>query len=130
MGSSLSYRQFLCTGILDKISRDRTDLCLVIAPLWPTQAWFPQLLSMCVAQPIKLPQTALNQPQQIQPLNLRLAAWTISGNDGKQRDFRVTLPSSSQVPGDRAQKNITSLPGNVGLAGAVEGKLSHLRHLF
>ena len=99
----------LLSRILDKIYRDRTPVCLLIAPLWKAQPWFPRLLQMLIANPIKLLEKCLvPQAHQLLVPNLHLAAWVISGNSGKQRAFQMGLPISSQIHGNHELKNSTS----------------------
>jgi len=40
---------------LKKLESNRA-LALMVATLWPTQAWWPQLLSLLIATPVNLPQ--------------------------------------------------------------------------
>ena len=117
----------LLSRILDKIARDGTPVCLLIAPIWKAQPWFPQLLQMLIARPLILPPEcllALHQSQHHVP-NLRLAAWVISSNTGKQEAFQQTLPVSSQVHGGCVLKNNTSQHGTVGLIGVIHNRLIH-----
>ena len=105
----------LISRILDKVSRDQSPACILIAPMWTAQPWFPQLLHMLIANPIKLPEDCLiSQPHQPIP-NLHLAAWVISGNTGKQKAFQLKLPASSPIPGVPELRNSMSLHGIVGL---------------
>ena len=44
----------LIDRVLDKIIRERPNI-LLITPYWPTQPWFPTLLTLVKGQPIRLP---------------------------------------------------------------------------
>ena len=49
--------------------------------------------------------------------SLRLAAWLISSNGWRQREYLKRLQSSSQVPEGQVHKLVTNQPGISGLAG-------------
>ena len=78
----------------------------------------------------RIRELVLNQTEEVQPLNLRLDAWTVLGNIRKHRDFEGMLPNSSLIFGGRVQKNNMSLPRDVGLASVIEGQLIYLRCLY
>ena len=75
----------LIPRVLSKIQRDKTSV-LLIAPVWPTQGWYPTLLQLLVEQPILLPRwnnlLVLPHNKQLHPHRnkLLLAAWTVSGD--------------------------------------------------
>jgi len=68
--------------VLKLIKTKFTQHAILIAPLWSGQPWFPTLLKMCIAHPIKFPLT--NHMNQSNPLilnkSLHLAAFLVSGN--------------------------------------------------
>ena len=108
--------------------QDRATL-VVITPTWHTQPWFPRLLSMAIASPIRLPpqQDMLMSPQQERhPLvlnrTLSLAAWKISGDERQQQAFQRTLPPWLSEHG-KARRLLTIAPGQSGLAGVVNDRL-------
>jgi hypothetical protein len=41
--------------ILSKIKTDTVDKAIIIVPLWPSQLWFPLLISLIVSFPLRLP---------------------------------------------------------------------------
>ena len=53
---------------------------------------------------------------------LRLAAWLISGNPQQQTKFHQQLPHLSQMPDQKALKEITDRPGESLVAGVVGEK--------
>ena len=67
---------------------------ILIAPHWPRQYWFPQLLKMLIAFPVKLTpwKNLLSQVKgQIlhpDPQSLKLTAWLLSTDTSLQRDFQ------------------------------------------
>lgn len=77
---------------LQKICQEQSH-ALLIAPLWPTQPWFPKLMRMIIKTPILLPQKILKLP--FKPLachklhkNLRLIACPLSGDSTLSANFR------------------------------------------
>ena len=85
---------------LNKLILHRAELIL-IAPLWPKQEWFPDLLRLSIAFPLVLPPTAklLKQSfshhfhQRTRVLNLH--AWRLSVDLIKLGDFRNKCPTGS-----------------------------------
>ena len=85
---------------LNKLILHRAELIL-IAPLWPKQEWFPDLLRLSIAFPLVLPPTAklLKQSfshhfhQRTRMLNLH--AWRLSVDPIKLGDFRNKCPTGS-----------------------------------
>lgn len=73
----------LLPPVLAKIRRDQVPLILVIAPCWPRQAWFTDLLEMTVTNALQLPQipTLLHQGAWFHqnPELWNLHAWLLSG---------------------------------------------------
>ena len=78
-------------------------MATLIAPWWPAQPWFCQLLEMCIATPFRLPnnwRTFLrihSSPEPWKNLGWQVYAWRICGNtnwknkDGQQRVDHVSL---------------------------------------
>ena len=67
---------------LSKISREAVDSACLVAPAWPAQIWYPQLLAILTSSPILLPTEdylLLSPDQRPHPLQLErslcLAAW-------------------------------------------------------
>ena len=73
-------KQYQCTVIL-------------IAPCWPRQQWFPILLSLLIAKPVRLPCSPdlLSQSQGVvlhpEPETLNLMAWMLSTDTCQQKGF-------------------------------------------
>jgi len=103
-GTNFSYvfPPFSILGaVLKKIMEEKADIILV-APLWPTQFWFPKILQLLVDCPRLLPvtKTLLTLPSdksKIHPLlqKLHLTAFKLSGNRSKVEDYQMTLLKSS-----------------------------------
>ena len=41
--------------VLLKIKQECVPLLILIAPVWSTQLWYPELLNLCVKEPVLLP---------------------------------------------------------------------------
>ena len=101
---------------------------MLVAPVWPSQAWHLTLLSLLVDLLILLPthvdllRDSFNRPH---PLlvqrTLQLAAWKVSGRDSWQRDFQRRLQTSWQQDGVEEPSRLTSQPGRGGWAGVIDG---------
>lgn len=95
---------------LQKISTDVTE-AIVIALIWPTQHWFPQLLQMVCKQSYILPNipnllTLPNEPQRNHPLKkMRLGAFRVSGNPLKVEAYQKTLKPFYCLHGENPLKN-------------------------
>ena len=87
----------LIARILRKVQADGCTSLLLVAPLWPSQPWFPVLLRLLVGQPRTLPvrQDLLTIPgsgrQHHCPSLLHLTVWPLSANPYLQRAFRQRL---------------------------------------
>ena len=79
--------------VLRKIVEDEAE-ALVVAPLWTTQSWWPQLAHLIVDFPIRLSPTSKilyqpNNPERTHPLQkLKLGAFRVSGKFCKAEKFR------------------------------------------
>lgn len=98
----------------------------LIAPVWPNQLWFPQLLACLVDHPIPLPHITdiVSGPEgRNHPLgeggHLPLAAWPVSGDRVHHRDFRNESRRSSGSHGDLQQNQPITTPGDSGCIGAL-----------
>lgn len=78
--------------ILQKVEEDKAEVVLV-APIWPTQSWWPSLLQLISGQSFRLPnvQKSLYLPQdpdrQYQLKKMNLAVFRISGEACEKREF-------------------------------------------
>ena len=119
---------------VQKIREDGAE-CIVVAPVWPTQTWFPQLLELLIDVPVILPRSKklLTQPNQnvCHPLEktLTLMACRVSGRNYKSEEFRKTLPPSSWRLGVQEPRNSTIHSTRDGFNSAVKGKLIRFSQL-
>ena len=85
---------FLIPMCLRKVMQEQVD-CILIAPVWRSQPWYPALLSMLIERPLLLPQgrsiLKLQGTDKIHPLccqkKFQLTAWKISGKACKTKAF-------------------------------------------
>ena len=105
--SSVLYYAFspfsLIGRVLRKVEADRATV-LLVAPVWPTQVWFPRLLSMLAESPVFLPRTCLTLPQSpglSHPLGRRLglAGMLICGDPLRRMAYHQRLGVSYLPPG-------------------------------
>ena len=112
---------------LQKIRQEGATVVL-IAPVWPTQAWYPWLLDMLVHCPILLPshKSLLRDPfNRDHPLlvknQLDLAAWKVSGVPTHAQAFRDELQRLFQQGGGKEPTQPISQAGASGPAGVIKG---------
>lgn len=106
------------------------DSGVLIAPVWPNQAWFLSLLKNLVGVSILLPQTQdIIERRERMPHavimegHLPLAAWPASGNTIVQEmDFHRELLQCSTTHGKDQRRQPTPVLGGNGFAAALNGK--------
>ena len=116
--------------VLLKLKQECVPFFILTAPVWSTQSWYPELLNLCVREPVLLPQgqEILISPKNIvHPLmvenSLTLAAWLVLGKPFCVKEFQKTLLTLSQIPDEKAHSLIMSQPGENELAGVSNEKL-------
>uniref|UniRef100_T1J8R7 RNase H type-1 domain-containing protein n=1 Tax=Strigamia maritima TaxID=126957 RepID=T1J8R7_STRMM len=112
---------------------DHPQEIVLIAPVWPSQAWFPLQWSASTVFPVLLPQydqLIVNPAKEPHPLmidrSMRLAAWKLSTPSITTRSFQKLLPSWLGPPGNPL------LPSNMIYAGenGANGHMSNILTLF
>lgn len=103
----------LISRCLRNVEMDQAE-GILIAPIWPTQLWWPQMLRLLIRHPVALPQqkSLLKLPnKKAHPLYAKmvLMACYISGSPMKQEEFRSQLATSSWPHGDLVPRTIPSL---------------------
>ena len=137
IGLTYAFPTFsMISRVLLKIKQKCVPLMILIASVWSTQTWYPELLKLCVREAVLLPQgqEILISPKNIvHPLmvenSLTLAAWLVLGKPFCVKEFQKTLLTLSQIPDEKARSLIMSQPGENGLADVLNEKLIHFRHL-
>ena len=108
---------------------------ILIAPIWPTQVSWPQMLRLLIRHPVALPQqkSLLKLPnKKVHPLHAKmvLMACYISGNPMKQEEFWSQLATFSWPHGDLVpRKNIKSISRN-GFTFVLKEKLIIINPLY
>lgn len=110
---------------------------ILIAPFWPKQWWYPQLIQLLIAQPLLLPQweNLLEQGQgrlrifHPNPEIFSLTAWRISTNNLKQKAFQKTLENYCPRHGELVHTKTTNVNLDNSVAGVINGKLIHMLQL-
>ena len=103
----------LIPKILQKVEKDGTQLLCLVAPVWPTQAWWPTLIQLIVDRCFLLnnPQNILtlaHRPQKKHPLRkMKLIVFPISGQPLMIKAFQSKLKNSSSNPGVVLRGNST-----------------------
>jgi hypothetical protein len=112
---------------LQLIQSQKVEHLVLVAPIWPTQAWYPILLELCIDFPLLLPtrDDLLTQRGKNHPLHqLQLAGWLLSTVATKQQEFLTKLEKFSWQPGEETPLAPTPQPGTSGVAGVLKGSLS------
>ena len=100
----------LLPRILQKVEEDKTSAVL-IAPIWPTQSWWPSLLHLICGQCYQLPNTQdilrlPHKPSIRHPLKkMTLGCFHISGHPSNRKGFQHRLVTSFSSPGESPPKN-------------------------
>ena len=129
-----TLRQSLIRACLNKVRTENVEIAL-IAPAWPNQEWFPDLLDLSIDFPISLPpvQKLLKQTFSHHfhphPWLLNLHAWRLSKDSTRREDFLKRLPKGSLYLRDNPQRGFTNLSGRCLESGAMLSKLILSRQL-
>ena len=119
----------LVDKVLSQVEEQRADLVVLVAPVWPSQPWYPSLLNLLVAPPLRI-----NPPQEeavmtevweghLPEITPPLAVWPISGDTTLRRRFQGKLQTSSCLPGDKSPPSRMIPSAKSGSAGALNGTL-------
>ena len=115
--------------VVQKINIDQAT-GIIIVPNWPTQTWWPYLMSMLINYPIILPRKTRTlflpaQPQEIHLLQkkLELLACHLLGTSCLTKEFRKKLQNSSSNPGGHGHRNSIELTLKDGNYSVLQGKL-------
>ena len=118
----------LIPAVLEKIRQHQCRIVL-IAPFWPQQQWFSELLLLLVSAPIRLPliprlltQSKGRFVHQNLPI-LDLHAWELSNNQSEIRNFHTTLQILSPDQEEHLHKKSTMQNGPSSLIGVIQKKL-------
>ena len=125
----------LIPAVLEKIRQHQCRIVL-IAPFWPQQQWFSELLLLLVSAPIRLPliprlltQSKGRFVHQNLPI-LDLHAWELSNNQSEIRNFHKTLQILSPDQEEHLHKKSTMQNGPSSLIGVIQKRLIRSRPLL
>ena len=120
----------LINRCLQKLELEEAS-AIMIAPIWPTQCWFPVLLRLLTAHPLVLPAACLTLPQgsKTELPRAKLMACQISGLSSKRVAFQQGLPRLSSVAGNLALSSSTRQCSKDGESFVVNGRSLILKHL-
>ena len=122
----------LIPAIISKIRQHQCKIVLV-APFWPEASWFPELLWLLVAPPIRLPvkQHLLTQLQFVRNNieNLRLHVWILCANQSEIEAFRRKLPNTPLKLDEFLLEKSMISNGTFSPVGVVSGRLIQSWHL-
>lgn len=133
-GLNFAFPPFSCLSrTIQKVMEDEAELILV-APLFPTQAWFSHLLQLVSADSYILPKVdhllyLVKQKKAHRLTTMRMGVFRLSGNISRVREYQGKLPKSSWHPGDQALQNSTGRISKDGCTFVVNKKLMSLTHL-
>ena len=119
--------------VLQKMCEDKAEIILV-APLFPSQPWFPQILQQISGPSFVLPKTAqiLYLPgtkRKHRLTTMRLGAFKLSGNALLVQEYRKKLQISSCSLGDQQQQNSMGAISKDGCNFVMNKRLIKLTHL-
>lgn len=122
------------SAVLQKLCQEKATTVLV-APLFSTQPWFPQLLQLVCDQPYILPlvENILTNPKSNQKHHklqkMRLAVFKISGQKCVREGYQKKLQTLSSTPGDLVQRDNMGHISKSGCFFVTKNKLINLIHL-
>ena len=93
------------------LTKIKLDACVVIliAPVWSARPWYPELLSLCVAQPLRLPAW---DSLLFNPLSRH--------HSDNGSDFHAWLLSTDVVARHRFLEDLRLLPSSGRLMGVID----------
>ena len=126
----------LISRILKKVRQEKVEQMIIVTPTCRAQPWHPLLLEMSMQCPLLLtPLSDLlldpqgNRHPLVQNRKLMIAAWKVTGNPLRWKEFQAMQPSLYHSQEDRVLLPVTNRPGISGLAGVLGKKLIHFVHL-
>jgi len=124
----------LIPKVLPRMQKFQCEIIL-IAPFWPKQHWYPQLLQLLVAYPLRIPtiENLLTQGKRKvahpDPDIFKLTACRLSTNVLKQEVFQKMLRNCCQLPGNQVLRRTINVSSENSIAGVLNGKLIPIQPL-
>ena len=126
----------LVPKVLAKLAQSKNTHLVLIAPLWPQQHWFPDLLFMAIDHPRSLPvwKSLLKQPHMDKfhptPEIFRYHAWMLSSVVSEQEDFQKKQRPACLDPTGSLHSISTNQNGPSSVIGAVRSRQILSKPLF
>ena len=108
--------------VIKKFMDDETGRGLLICPYWPTQPWYPSLLSLLIAPPILLPAGSIVDVSCRLPRHCRLLGWSIGSSHVEQREYLDQLPLLGSRGLTAEHFSLTNVVGLSSVVGIVDGR--------
>jgi hypothetical protein len=119
----------LLPRVLRKIREADSATFMLIAPCWPNQPWFVEVLKLLIDHPRILPVwpaiLSQNRGQFLHPnpSALHLHGWLLSSAASLRKDFQAQLEDAWPSPLEVVQPRFTIVNGGVGRIGVCNGKV-------
>jgi len=120
---------------LQKVEQDGAT-GIMICPIWPTQAWFPVLMTMLVREPLLLRKSQgllklAHKPDLTHPMfpKMRLMACKVSGNHSLRREFLRESSAYLCSLGDQGRRNNMLRQSRDGISIVTKGRCIKMRQL-
>ena len=126
----------LLRSLLNKVKSSQNLRLILIAPLWPQQEWYPDLLHLIADYPRALPPwpKLLKQPHldrfHLNIEMLRLHAWRLSSLPSEREAFLAKLPRESRDLIGPLRLTYTKQSGASSVLGVVRGRSILSKPLF
>jgi hypothetical protein len=124
----------MVSKVLEK-ARGESCTMVLIAPAWPRQRWYPELLELLIDYPIKLPdwEKLLKQPRSDlfhqNPAVYHLHAWKLSSEHTKVEDFQRVLHFEWQERRRSRVSQCTKENGESSVIGVRNGLPIHAKQM-
>ena len=122
--------------VINRVLMSRRLHMTLVAPMWPQQEWYPDLLDLLVEEPRVLPlwRNLLRQPHTQAVHNalgrLNLHAWRLSSVPSEREDFLLRLRARCPPPSGSRLPMYTRASGPPSVAGVVKGVCLRSQLLF
>ena len=118
--------------VINKVRKSTNCKMTLVAPWWPQREWFPDLVSLLVDKPRRLPlrQDLLTQPlgRALHPNlhSLQLVGWRLSSDSLERKSFHLRSQEPSVQPEGHKLIHSTNKDGLCSIIGAREINIPHL----
>ena len=124
----------LITAVLKKVEQSEQAVVTLVAPRWPSQQWYPQLLELLIEEPRDLGEKhhllRQGRSRHTNPGVLRLHAWLLSSSHIKRQAFLTKQRTKWRDPSENPPEEYISQNGNSFVVGVLKGVQIHSRPLY